>query len=204
MIRLIDFIISFLGVVLLIPILFVISLLIKVTSEGPIFYKQNRVGLKGKLFLIWKFRTMYINSESIGLPITIGDRDPRVTHFGFLLRKFKLDELPQLFNVLKGEMSLVGPRPEVEKYVMYYSDKQRKVLDVKPGITDMASIVFKNENEILSKFNQPEDIYIKEIMPQKIELNMSYINNRNVFLYFKIIVLTLKAIFFKNNSYIKL
>ena len=185
-------------------ILFVISLLIKVTSEGPIFYKQNRVGLKGKLFLIWKFRTMYINSESIGLPITIGDRDPRVTHFGFLLRKFKLDELPQLFNVLKGEMSLVGPRPEVEKYVMYYSDKQRKVLDVKPGITDMASIVFKNENEILSKFNQPEDIYIKEIMPQKIELNMSYINNRNVFLYFKIIVLTLKAIFFKNNSYIKL
>lgn len=190
MLRVLDFVFSLLGLIILFPILFLIALWVKLDSKGPIFYVQKRVGLNGKDFKLYKFRSMRLDSDKLGL-LTIGGRDPRVTNSGFLIRKYKIDELPQLLNVLKGEMSLVGPRPEVRKYVDLYNESQQRVLWVRPGITDEASIVFKNENEILAKSTNPEHTYIHEIMPAKIELNNRFIEDPSVFNYFKIIFKTI-------------
>ena len=195
MIRVLDFLFSFLGLTLLSPFLFFIGLIIKLSSRGPVFYKQSRVGLNGVDFNVFKFRTMRINSDKLGL-ITVGGRDPRITSVGFFLRKYKLDELPQLLNVFIGEMSLVGPRPEVKKYVGLYTAEQKKVLSIRPGITDWASINYRDENVILEKSIDPEYDYIYTIMPDKIKYNLIFIEKHNVIEYFKIIFVTLWRIIF--------
>ena len=193
MIRFFDFILSLVGLVVLAPIFIVLAIWIKIDSTGPVFYKQVRVGQNGIDFGLFKFRSMVVDADKKGL-ITVGGRDPRITRSGYFIRKYKLDELPQLINVLVGDMSLVGPRPEVRKYVDLYTDEQQKVLSVKPGITDYASIEYMDENEILGKSSDPEKTYIEEIMPEKIKYNMKYINNKNLFEYFKIILLTVLKI----------
>lgn len=193
MIRFFDIIFSFIGLLILSPFLILISLLILFTSEGPIFFLQERVGFKGLDFKLFKFRTMVVDSDKKGL-LTVGGRDPRITSIGYFLRKYKLDELPQLINVLFGSMSLVGPRPEVRKYVELYSAEEKKVLNVKPGITDYASLEYFNENELLAKSSHPEETYIKEIMPAKIKLNKRFIENRSVLVYFSIIFKTIARI----------
>jgi lipopolysaccharide/colanic/teichoic acid biosynthesis glycosyltransferase len=195
MTRLLDFLFSFLGLILLFPFLFFIGIIIKLTSRGPVFYKQSRVGLNGVDFNVFKFRTMRINSDNFGL-ITVGDHDPRITTVGFFLRKYKLDELPQLLNVIIGEMSLVGPRPEVRKYVEQYTTEQKKVLSIRPGITDWASINYKDENIILGESSDPEKDYIFKIMPDKLNYNFIYINNYSSLEYFKIIFTTIWRILF--------
>jgi len=192
-IRFFDFILSLVGLVVLAPIFIVLAIWIKIDSKGPVFYKQVRVGRNGIDFGLFKFRSMVVDADKRGL-ITVGGRDPRITRSGYFIRKYKLDELPQLINVLVGDMSLVGPRPEVRKYVDLYTDEQQKVLSVKPGITDYASIEYMDENEILGKSSDPEKTYIEEIMPEKIKYNMKYIQNKNVSEYFKIIFLTLLKI----------
>ena len=193
MIRFFDFILSLVGLVVLAPIFIVLAIWIKIDSKGPVFYKQVRVGRNGIDFGLFKFRSMVVDADKKGL-ITVGGRDPRITRSGYFIRKYKLDELPQLINVLVGDMSLVGPRPEVRKYVELYTDEQQKVLSVKPGITDYASIEYVDENEILGKSSDPEKVYIEEIMPEKIKYNMKYINNKSLFEYFKIILLTVLKI----------
>ena len=193
MIRFFDFILSLVGLVVLAPIFIVLAIWIKIDSTGPVFYKQVRVGQNGIDFGLFKFRSMVVDADKKGL-ITVGGRDPRITRSGYFIRKYKLDELPQLINVLVGDMSLVGPRPEVRKYVDLYTDEQQKVLSVKPGITDYASIEYMDENEILGKSSDPEKTYIEDIMPEKIKYNMKYINNKNLFEYFKIIFLTVLKI----------
>ena len=193
MIRFFDFILSLVGLVVLAPIFIVLAIWIKIDSKGPVFYKQVRVGQNGIDFGLFKFRSMVVDADKKGL-ITVGGRDPRITRSGYFIRKYKLDELPQLINVLVGDMSLVGPRPEVRKYVDLYTDEQQKVLSVKPGITDYASIEYMDENEILGKSSDPEKTYIEEIMPEKIRYNMKYIQNKNLFEYFKIILLTVLKI----------
>ncbi|MDU5794944.1 sugar transferase [Haemophilus parainfluenzae] len=193
MIRFFDFILSLVGLVVLAPIFTILAIWIKIDSKGPVFYKQVRVGQNGIDFGLFKFRSMVVDADKKGL-ITVGGRDPRITRSGYFIRKYKLDELPQLINVLLGDMSLVGPRPEVRKYVELYTDEQQRVLSVKPGITDYASIEYMDENEILGKSSDPEKTYIEEIMPEKIKYNMKYIQNKNVSEYFKIIFLTLLKI----------
>ena len=190
MIRVLDIIFSFLGLIFFSPLFFIISLLVKFSSNGPVFYRQVRVGLNSKDFYLLKFRTMKINADQLGL-LTVGGRDPRVTSIGYYLRKFKLDELPQLLNVLVGEMSLVGPRPEVRKYVEQYNESQKNVLSIKPGITDWASILYKNENEILEKSLHPEVDYVNIIMPDKIKYNFIFINKYTIPEYFKILFVTI-------------
>ena len=192
--RFFDLILSLMGLLITVPILFLITILIKISSSGPVFYKQVRVGKNNKDFKIFKFRTMHLNADKKGL-LTVGGRDPRVTSIGYYLRKFKLDELPQLINVFKGDMSFVGPRPEVRQFVNLYSEIQKKVLNVKPGITDLASIEFRNENEILSKEEDPNQYYIDYIMPKKLEINLKYINQRNLLKDFVVIIKTIKVIF---------
>ena len=192
-IRFFDFVLSLVGLVSLAPIFIVLAVWIKIDSMGPVFYKQIRVGQNGKDFGLFKFRSMVVDADKKGL-ITVGGRDPRITRSGYFIRKYKLDELPQLINVLVGDMSLVGPRPEVKKYVELYTDEQQKVLSVKPGITDYASIEYMDENEILGKSTDPEKTYIEEIMPEKIKYNMKYIKNRSLIEYFKIIFLTVLKI----------
>lgn len=195
--RFFDIIVSLIGIIILGIFLIIISIIIKCTSEGPVFFKQIRVGQSGKEFKIFKFRTMVVNAESLGTQITIG-KDKRITKIGHFLRKYKIDELPQLFNVFIGEMSFVGPRPEVPKYVAMYNETQRKVLSVRPGITDLASIRYRNENEILGRAkntDEAEDMYINEIMPDKLKLNLEYIEKSNVFydiyIIFKTIIICL-------------
>ena len=192
-IRFFDFVLSLVGLVILAPIFIVLAVWIKIDSVGPVFYKQIRVGQNGRDFGLFKFRSMVVDADKKGL-ITVGGRDPRITRSGYFIRKYKLDELPQLINVLVGDMSLVGPRPEVKKYVELYTDEQQKVLSVKPGITDYASIEYMDENEILGKSTDPEKTYIEEIMPEKIKYNMKYIKNRSLIEYFKIIFLTVLKI----------
>jgi lipopolysaccharide/colanic/teichoic acid biosynthesis glycosyltransferase len=195
MIRFLDYLFSILGLVFLAPFLFLIGLIIKLSSSGPIFYKQSRVGLDGVEFSVYKFRSMRLNSDKLGL-ITVGGRDPRVTPIGYYLRKYKLDELPQLINVLIGDMSLVGPRPEVRKYVDLYTEEQKRVLTIRPGITDWASINYRDENVILGKSSSPEKDYIEKVMPDKLGYNMIYINKYGVTEYLKIIFVTLWKIAF--------
>jgi lipopolysaccharide/colanic/teichoic acid biosynthesis glycosyltransferase len=193
MIRFFDILFSFLGLIILAPVFIIIALLNVCTSRGGIFYTQKRVGQHNKDFTLFKFRTMRTGAEAKGL-LTVGTKDTRVTSLGYFLRKYKLDELPQLWNVLKGDMSLVGPRPEVRKYVDLYNNEQKHVLDVRPGITDYASIEYRNENHILAQSDNPEKQYIEEIMPEKLRLNLRYIENRSLKAYFKILFLTVKAI----------
>lgn len=193
MIRFFDILFSAIGLILLSPLFLIFWLLIKLGSKGPGFFIQERIGKDGKPFGLYKFRSMRTDSENEGL-ITIGTHDHRITRIGHFIRKYKFDELPQLLNVLKGDMSLVGPRPEVKKYVDLYTDEQRKVLDVKPGITDYASIEYVNENELLGNADDPDRVYVEQVMPKKLELNMRYIQDRSLCQYFKIIFLTIKSI----------
>jgi lipopolysaccharide/colanic/teichoic acid biosynthesis glycosyltransferase len=190
MIRILDFLFSFLGLILLSPFFLLIALFIKISSSGPVLYKQSRIGLNGAEFSVYKFRTMRMNSDKLGL-ITVGGRDTRVTSIGYYLRKYKLDELPQLINVLTGDMSLVGPRPEVKKYVDLYTIDQKKVLSIRPGITDWASIYYRDENVILGQSSDPEKDYIEKVMPDKLKYNLIYIENLGFLEYFKIIFSTL-------------
>ncbi|MBQ7530478.1 MAG: sugar transferase [Paludibacteraceae bacterium] len=189
MIRFCDIVFSLLGLVLLSPLFLIVALWIVLDDPGPVFYRQQRVGKDGKDFYLLKFRSMRIGADKMSL-ITIGERDPRVTRAGYYLRKYKLDELPQLWNVFTGDMSLVGPRPEVRHYVDTYTDEQRRVLSVRPGITDYASIEYIDENAILAKADNPDKTYIEQIIPAKIALNMRYINHRTTGEYLKIIFLT--------------
>lgn len=184
--RIFDIVFSFIGILILSPFFIIVSFLIVIDSKGGVLYKQERVGFNGSVFKVFKFRTMKPNSFSKGA-LTVGSRDPRITSIGYYLRKYKLDELPQLFNVLFGDMSFVGPRPEVKKYTDLYNEEQKKVLSVRPGITDYASIKFRNENDLLSESDDPERLYIDEIMPEKLALNMKYINDNNIFKDIKII-----------------
>lgn len=193
MIRILDFLFSFLGLILLSPFFLLIALFIKISSSGSVLYKQSRIGLNGEEFSVHKFRTMRLNSDKLGL-ITVGGRDPRVTPIGYYLRKYKLDELPQLINVLNGDMSLVGPRPEVKKYVDLYTQDQRKVLTVRPGVTDWASIYYRDENEILGQSIDPERDYIEKVMPDKLKYNLIYIENFGFAEYFRIIFTTIRYI----------
>ena len=181
------------GIILLSPLFLIICLLQIISSGFPVFYIQNRVGKDNIDFNLFKFRTMRTDSDKLGL-LTVGGRDPRVTQLGYYLRKFKIDEFPQLFNVLLGTMSLVGPRPEVRKYVDMYNEAQRHVLSVKPGITDYASIEFINENEMLAQSNEPEKTYINDIMPKKLALNLKYIKDQNLMVDLKIITKTILKI----------
>lgn len=190
MIRFFDVVFSFIGIALLSPLFVVLYIAICLESKGGGIYSQTRVGKGGRDFKLFKFRSMRTGSDKKGL-ITVGGRDPRVTRTGFFIRKYKLDELPQLFNVLIGDMSIVGPRPEVRKYVDLYTDEQRKVLSVRPGVTDYASIEYVDENVILGQAEDPEKAYIETILPDKIRYNMKYINHQCPQEYFKIIFLTL-------------
>lgn len=189
--RAFDILFSFLGIVIIWPFLLIIALIVVIDSPGGAIYKQERIGKDGKPFNIFKFRTMMKNT---GLELTLAN-DGRVTRVGGFLRKYKLDELPQLFNVLGGSMSLVGPRPEVRKYVEMYNDEQRRVLSIKPGVTDMASIKYSDETSLMEDPEEMERIYINTIMPDKLRLNLEYIDNLSVMNDIKIIFATLKKIF---------
>lgn len=191
--RLFDVTAASIGLLILSPLFVVVSLWIKLDSRGPVFYKQIRVGRNNRDFKLFKFRSMRPDSDKLGL-ITVGGHDPRVTRSGYFIRKYKLDEFPQLINVVKGDMSLVGPRPEVRKYVSMYSPEQMKVLSVRPGITDPASIAYRNENEILEGKYNPDDYYVNVIMPDKLRINLEYVNNRSFLKDLKVIFATFKAI----------
>lgn len=176
--RLFDVIASGLGLLVLSPVFFILAIWIKLDSKGPVFYRQVRVGKDNKDFRIFKFRSMRMGSDK-GSLVTIGGRDPRITRSGYIIRKLKLDELPQLINVFLGDMSLVGPRPEVRHYVNYWTSEQMHVLDVRPGITDPASIKFRNENELMEQAEDPEDYYINVIMQEKLKLYLDYVEHHS-------------------------
>lgn len=178
--RCFDIAASFFGILFLLIPFAAVAVAVKCSSRGPVFFRQVRVGKNGREFRIYKFRTMVADAEKKGMQITVGG-DSRVTGIGRVLRKTKVDELPQLFNVFAGQMSFVGPRPEVPHYVDMYSDYQKNVLRIKPGITELASIVYRDENDVLAKSEDPERTYIEEIMPEKIKLNMQYMQKMNVF-----------------------
>jgi len=192
--RLFDIGFSLLGIIVLSPFLIAISLIILATSKGGAFYRQVRVGKNGKEFKLIKFRTMGKDADKAG-QLTVGMRDSRITAIGYYLRKYKLDELPQLINVLSGNMSFVGPRPEVPKYVALYNTEQRTVLTVKPGITDYASIVYSEENALLANAENPEELYISKIMPAKLKLNIRYIEDMGLATDIGIIFKTIGKIF---------
>ncbi len=177
--RLFDLFASTIGFLVLLPLFVLITILIKVNSKGSIFYLQERIGKNGKVFKIYKFRTMISDADKQG-SLSLGKSDTRITKIGHLLRKLKFDELPQLINVIKGDMSLVGPRPEIKKYTDLYSKKQREVLKVRPGITDYASLKYIDEEQLLGASSEPEETYINEIMPDKINLNLEYLKNSNL------------------------
>jgi lipopolysaccharide/colanic/teichoic acid biosynthesis glycosyltransferase len=192
--RVTDLIVSAIMLIVLSPLFLAIAIWIITDSAGPVFFRQLRVGKNNRDFRIFKFRTMYLGADRAGL-ITVGGRDPRVTKSGYLLRKYKLDELPQFLNVFIGHMSIVGPRPEVRKYVELYNKEQMQVLNVKPGITDYASLEYSDENELLAKAADPDKEYINVIMPAKLQLNLKYIREQSVFTDFKIILATFRKIF---------
>ena len=194
--RIFDILFSSVILLFFLPIGLIISLLIVLTSPGGVFYRQERIGKSGIPFLIMKFRSMRTDSDVKG-KLTVGMRDPRITSIGYFIRKYKLDEFPQFINVLKGDMSVVGPRPEVQEYVDLYSQDQRKVLDVKPGITDYASLYYFKENELLAQSINPQKTYIEEIMPAKLKLNEKYLENPTVFHDLKIIFKTFAKILIK-------
>ena len=187
--RLFDILLSGLGLLIISPLFLIVAIWIKLDSPGPIFYRQVRVGRYNKDFRIFKFRSMRIGSDK-GSLVTIGGRDPRITRSGYFIRKFKIDELPQLINVFVGDMSLVGPRPEVRHYVNYWTEEQMHVLDVRPGITDPASIKFRNENELLAQAEDPEKYYIEVIMQEKIKLYLDYVKKNSLWYDIKLIFQT--------------
>ena len=191
--RIFDVTASGLGLLLLSPLFLIVAIWIRLDSPGPVFYRQTRVGRYNKDFRLLKFRSMRVGSDKKGL-ITVGGRDPRVTRSGYYIRKYKLDELPQLINVFKGDMSLVGPRPEVRKYVDLYTPEQLHVLDVRPGITDMASIRYRNENELLEQAADPEQFYRDTVMQDKLRINLKYVSDHSFFKDIKIILMTFKAV----------
>lgn len=176
--RLFDIVASGIGLLVLSPVFLILAIWIKLDSPGPVFYRQVRVGRGNKDFRIFKFRSMRVGSDK-GSLVTVGGHDPRITRSGYFIRKFKLDEFPQLINVFVGDMSLVGPRPEVRHYVDYWTPEQMHVLDVKPGITDPASIKFRNENELMEQAEDPEKYYIEVIMQEKIKLYLEYVRNHS-------------------------
>ena len=191
--RLFDVIASSAGLVVLLPLLAVLAIVLKRESTGPVFYRGLRAGRYGRPFRIFKFRTMVVDADKIGGPTSSAD-DPRITRVGNFLRRYKLDELPQLINVLKGEMSLVGPRPEVVQEVLLYTDEEKRLLEVRPGITDWASIRFRNEGEILRGSDDPHQAYREKIRPEKIRLGLEYVRSHSLMTDCKIILRTLKAI----------
>lgn len=191
--RLFDIIASGCGLLVLSPVFLVMAIWIKMDSEGTVFYRQVRVGRNNKDFRIFKFRSMRVGADK-GSLVTTGGHDPRITRSGYFIRKYKLDELPQLINVFCGEMSLVGPRPEVRHYVNYWTEEQMHVLDVRPGITDPASIKFRNENELMEEAEDPEDYYINVIMQEKIKLYLEYVKNVSFWYDIKLIFQTFKVI----------
>jgi lipopolysaccharide/colanic/teichoic acid biosynthesis glycosyltransferase len=188
-----DIIASFLGLLLLLPLFVVLAIVLRWESPGPTFYRGLRAGRYGKAFRIFKFRTMVVNADKIGGPSSSAD-DPRITRAGDFLRRYKLDELPQLINVLTGEMSLVGPRPEVLQEVLLYTEEEKRLLEVRPGITDWASIRFRNEGEILRGSADPHAAYREKIRPEKIRLGLEYVDRRSFLTDCQIIASTLKAI----------
>ena len=193
--RIFDFVAASVGILVLSPLLLTIAIIIALDSRGPVFFRQTRVGIGERLFNIHKFRTMVTNAESLGGQLTVS-LDKRVTKIGVILRRYKLDELPQLFDVFRGEMSLVGPRPEVPKYVSYYPPESRKIIySVRPGITDLASIEYKEESTLLNSTDDYEFIYINKIIPEKIKYYEKHVNNNSLFLDFQIIFKTIAAIF---------
>ncbi|GLH68475.1 sugar transferase [Geothrix rubra] len=188
--RTFDLFWSALGLVVLSPVLLLVALLVKLEDGGPVFFRQVRVGRGGRPFRIWKFRTMVVDAERRGGAITVG-QDIRITRIGRYLRSTKLDEFPQLLNVLSGEMSLVGPRPEVPRYVDHYTEAQRGILGLRPGITDLASIKYRNESELLGQAEDPEATYIQEVLPDKIRINLAYASRAGVWSDFLVILATL-------------
>ena len=192
--RLFDVFCSGLGLLFLLPFFIILSIIIVVDSSGGVFYKQVRVGKNSIDFYLYKFRSMKIDSDKKDL-LTVGGNDSRITKVGYFIRRYKMDELSQLINVFLGDMSLVGPRPEVRKYVNLYTTEQLKVLTVKPGITDNASIAYFDDNELLGKSSDPEETYVREIMPSKLALNLLYVNDHSLFSDVKIILRTIKTIF---------
>ncbi len=192
--RVFDIIFSLFGLIFFSPLLLILAFMIKKEDGGPIFYRGVRVGRYGKLFRIFKFRTMVVNAEKIGGSSTADD-DPRITKIGKFIRKYKLDELPQLINVLKGEMSFVGPRPQVPWAVELYSEEEKLLITVRPGITDYASIKFKNESEILKGSEDPDRTYLEKIAPEKLRLGLEYVKNSSLWTDIKIIFATIKAVF---------
>lgn len=191
--RLFDIIASGIGLIVLCPLFAVLAIWIKSDSKGPIFYRQTRVGKNNKDFRLFKFRSMRPNSDKLGL-ITVGGHDPRITKSGYYIRKYKLDEFPQLINVFKGDMSLVGPRPEVRKYVNMYTPEQMRVLSVRPGITSLASIYYRNENDILAASDDPDKCYIEQVMPDKLSIDLEYVIKANLWTDIKLIFSTFKEI----------
>ena len=192
--RLFDIVSSGIGLLCLAPVFVVMAIWIKLDSRGPVFYRQTRVGRYGRDFRIFKFRSMRVGSDK-GRQITVGERDPRITRSGYFIRRYKIDELPQLINVFMGDRTSVGPRPEVRKDVDLYSEEQRKVFQVRPGITDLASIKYRNENELLSQVDDPDTYYIDVIMPDKLAINLEYIRHQSFMGDIKIIFNTLFKIF---------
>lgn len=188
--RLFDIVCSFFGLVFLSGFFVFVALWVGLSSRGGVFYRQRRVGRCNRDFTIYKFRSMRVNSDRQGL-LTIGGRDGRITKAGVFIRKYKLDELPQLFNVLRGDMSFVGPRPEVRKYVELYTEEQKKVLTVRPGITSLSSIKYRNENEILSRSDNPEQYYIDVIMQDKLAIELDYLEQRSLLTDIKVIFQTI-------------
>jgi lipopolysaccharide/colanic/teichoic acid biosynthesis glycosyltransferase len=197
--RIFDIVFSLLGLVMLSPFMVVIAILVKLDSPGPVFYRQERIGKDFRPFRIFKFRTMIADADKKGLQITAGG-DERITRVGRWLRKTKLDELPQLINVLKGDMSFVGPRPEVEKYVRYYKDEYELILQVRPGITDIASIIFRDEESILKDKGDPEDYYKNTLLPEKLKLAKKYVKKQSVMFDIRLIYLTLIKIILPHYS----
>ena len=191
--RIFDIVASGIGLILLSPLFVILAIWIKCDSIGPVFYKQVRVGRNNMDFQIFKFRSMRVGSDKKGL-ITVGGHDPRITRSGYYIRKYKLDEFPQLINVFKGDMSLVGPRPEVRKYVDMYTEEQMHVLDVRPGITDLASIRYRNENELLERVNDPDKYYVEVIMPDKLRINLEYVARHSFTFDIRLIFQTFRAI----------
>ncbi len=194
--RLFDIVASGLGLVVLSPVFAVLAVWIKADSKGPVFYRQTRVGRDNRDFRLFKFRSMRPDSDKLGL-ITVGGRDPRVTRSGYYIRKYKLDEFPQLINVFKGDMSLVGPRPEVRKYVDMYTPDQMRVLSVRPGITSLASIRYRNENDILAASDDPDRTYIEQVMPDKLAIDLEYVDRATLWNDIKLIFSTFKEIIVK-------
>lgn len=194
--RLFDIISSGLGLIVLSPLFAILAVWIKVDSKGPVFYRQTRVGRDNKDFRLYKFRSMRPDSDKLGL-ITVGGHDPRVTRSGYYIRKYKLDEFPQLINVFVGDMSLVGPRPEVRKYVDMYTPEQMRVLSVRPGITSLASIRYRNENDILAAAEDPDRCYIEQVMPDKLAIDLEYVDRATIWNDIKLIFSTFREIIVK-------